>query len=377
MSLIKGSDLKGIKLYKFLHIDLIHNGFTYKEGENVDILPFNPKGTYSVGGLYFFDANKIDNNEFVALYIGMFYVADVSVDDDEPIWKEANGRYKTHKFTLKNIRNKIDFELNQEQINMIISKHEWNSDFNVVYHLLHGKEHTKDLIRSVMDIKHVGFYLFIYTKFIDEDLFFELVDLYRDISKINESNIFTHWINHTFKKLIEVSKNPEKLFEKYYDKYGFKEDYIDFHSTDFFNKYWTHDLICKCLQKILKKSSIISKSEAFILLNYQNVIDMEKFVMTNPTIYIYVFNKTKEMTKYILRKKILENYKELYKYIPAELMKNYEIKLELLKNDYPIKDIIEFGKEVIKNGDIKDEIVFDKLMKIKEIKQILIDSLNK
>jgi hypothetical protein len=261
---------------------------------------------------------------------------------------------------------------------MISSYSVLNSDFNVVYHLLHNKEHTKDFIKFVIDTNLIKSYLYRYTKFIDEDLFFELVKLHRDKHGNKAATGFLCWINYTFKKLMIISENPGKLFEKYYDNFSDK-NYICFYS--FYSKYWTRDLICKYLQNVLKtnNNNCISNLEAFILLNYQDAMDMEKLVELNPIIYIYIFNKTIKMTKYIIRKEIIEKkeYKKLFNFIPTELMENYEIKLELFKNDCPIKDIVEFGKEVIKNGDIKDEKVFDKLMKIKEIKQILIDSLNK
>lgn len=45
--------------YKFINRNKIHKGFTYKQGLNVDTLPFNPTDTCRQGGLYFTTKDNI------------------------------------------------------------------------------------------------------------------------------------------------------------------------------------------------------------------------------------------------------------------------------------------------------------------------------
>ena len=106
MSIIKGKDLKNIKLYKVLRNDFTHYNFKYRLGKNVDILPFNPRGHCSEGGLYFSDI----------YYIYKFFnlgdlIVDVSIDGNEYIYVDKY-KYKAHSISIFNPR-KLDDIINQ------------------------------------------------------------------------------------------------------------------------------------------------------------------------------------------------------------------------------------------------------------------------
>jgi len=347
MSLIKGADLKGKKLYKFLEISMKHHDMIYKEGENIDVLPFVPVGECSKGGLYFFD-ESITDELLVKIYLSSFYIADVIIDDDEPVWKESNGKYKTHKITLTNIRNKIKFELNDNVIKLICEGTEKNVEFGTFYKIFYGKEQTKELIKYVMSIKNVGCYLYKFVENIDEDIFFDLIKIKNDCCKED----FIYWIKNTFEKLMKISSNPEELLIRYYEniseKYAIKFD----NDTNIFRKYWTKNVISRFLEFSITKNHTlfnIGTATAFILLNYQDTMDMEKLVELRPSLYRFVYNKTIRMTKFILSDKKLS---DLYMFIPIELV-----------------------KEIILKNEQKDEVIFDELIKIKEIKEMVMGML--
>ena len=58
MSLINPSSLFNTRLYKFTNKDEYHHGLPYHDGVNIDIVPFNPSGECSSGGMYFFDESQ-------------------------------------------------------------------------------------------------------------------------------------------------------------------------------------------------------------------------------------------------------------------------------------------------------------------------------
>jgi hypothetical protein len=96
--LIKGGDLDQHRLYRITNFSEIHNGFRYNTGTNEDNLPFNPSGSCSSGGLYFFDIKYIV--QYHNSNCDGYWIRGVSLDNDEEIWDEENGKYKAHTITL-------------------------------------------------------------------------------------------------------------------------------------------------------------------------------------------------------------------------------------------------------------------------------------
>ena len=83
---------------KILRKDMTHHKFLYKEGLNVDTIPFNPTGTCSPGGLYFCTL------EDMPLYIEYgTLIADVELPADAAVYAEDH-KVKADKIILKNIR---------------------------------------------------------------------------------------------------------------------------------------------------------------------------------------------------------------------------------------------------------------------------------
>lgn len=90
--LLRGSDLKGVKLYKILRWDLTHFGFVYKEGWNELQQAFNPSGDCEPGGLY------ITGHPELWIMMGT-KIASVTLPDDAQVWK-GNDKYKVDKLIL-------------------------------------------------------------------------------------------------------------------------------------------------------------------------------------------------------------------------------------------------------------------------------------
>jgi len=113
---ISGSDFNTIntsKFYKFLNDDLIHYGFQYKLGLNIDTKKFNPNGECTKGGLYFCEESKC--HMFCKYYGGKMGI--VSIPDDALVYIEHN-KFKADKFIINEI---IDFDSVDESfwINML------------------------------------------------------------------------------------------------------------------------------------------------------------------------------------------------------------------------------------------------------------------
>jgi hypothetical protein len=90
-----------VQFYKLLFTSLCHNGFTYKEGLNVDHVPFAPEGSCKPGGLYY---TTLEHLSFY--YIQEWpLVADVTLPDDAEIYAEPCGtKWKADRLVLNNIR---------------------------------------------------------------------------------------------------------------------------------------------------------------------------------------------------------------------------------------------------------------------------------
>jgi hypothetical protein len=94
------------QFYKWLAGDMRHYDFTYKEGLNVDHLPFNPSGVCEPGGLYF------TTLEYVPGWHSWHWslIADVTIPDDARVYKEPGGtKWKADRIILSNIRPRDEF----------------------------------------------------------------------------------------------------------------------------------------------------------------------------------------------------------------------------------------------------------------------------
>jgi len=124
MTLKLGKDFKGVRLYKILDETLIHYGFKYKLGENIDTLKFNPSGSCESGGLYFTDRDNImrflDYGDLIAT---------IKLDDNESIYCEEiceedeyeyERKYKAHKIFIEKIETIINFFSNLSSNNLQI-----------------------------------------------------------------------------------------------------------------------------------------------------------------------------------------------------------------------------------------------------------------
>ena len=90
------SKLNNKKLYKILSENEVHNNFQYHEGLNVDTQPFNPKGSYEPGGLYFSNVEHI----FEFLNYGP-YIREVTIPPRVKVYKDPEGhKYKAHQIIL-------------------------------------------------------------------------------------------------------------------------------------------------------------------------------------------------------------------------------------------------------------------------------------
>lgn len=91
------------RCFKLCNEKCVHYGMHYKEGLNVDILPFNPKGQCQPGGLYYFTGKQIlDYNAFVSCD-KQHWIFDVEIPDDAQVYHE-NWKSKADKLILKNKR---------------------------------------------------------------------------------------------------------------------------------------------------------------------------------------------------------------------------------------------------------------------------------
>jgi hypothetical protein len=95
-----------VRFYKMLTANLCHNGFTYKDGLNVDTLPFQPKGECMPGGLYY------TTFEYLSIWYMSCWplIADVTVPDGARVYTEpCNTKWKADRIVLSNIRPLSEF----------------------------------------------------------------------------------------------------------------------------------------------------------------------------------------------------------------------------------------------------------------------------
>lgn len=90
-----------MKFYKLLANDLTHNGFTYKEGLNIDPVLFNPHGVCEPGGLYF------TSLEMLGYWFHRDWplVAEVTLPPDARVYAEpCDTKWKADRLELSNIQ---------------------------------------------------------------------------------------------------------------------------------------------------------------------------------------------------------------------------------------------------------------------------------
>jgi hypothetical protein len=92
--------------YKILRRDMIHHGFKYVEGLNVDHHRFDPTGTCRKGGLYFSDKEHIIR----FLEYGTT-IANVNLPKDARVVQEDYYKWKADKIILSNIQPIEDWEM--------------------------------------------------------------------------------------------------------------------------------------------------------------------------------------------------------------------------------------------------------------------------
>jgi hypothetical protein len=88
-------------MYKLLHKNLEHRGFKYKEGLNVDHVPFTAYGDCEPGGLYYTDFAHIG----MWFNVDYVWIADVTVPADAHVHPGPRGdKWKADRIVLSNIR---------------------------------------------------------------------------------------------------------------------------------------------------------------------------------------------------------------------------------------------------------------------------------
>ncbi|NBX75063.1 MAG: hypothetical protein EBQ92_00715 [Proteobacteria bacterium] len=90
---------KNVIFYKFLRDDLKHFDYTYKNGLNIDPVPFYPFGKCQAGGMYFCEEMRSP------IYIGCYgkYYSTVTIPDDAFVCVE-NYKFKANKIYLDEIK---------------------------------------------------------------------------------------------------------------------------------------------------------------------------------------------------------------------------------------------------------------------------------
>jgi hypothetical protein len=87
----------------------IHNDFEFKEGLNVDIVPFNVSRICSKGGFYFTFSHCW--NEWLDYgYKFMYWMWDVKIPEDASVYLESETKIKANKIILENKRYIYDCE---------------------------------------------------------------------------------------------------------------------------------------------------------------------------------------------------------------------------------------------------------------------------
>lgn len=124
--LTKGSKLPKTQFFRIMNPDLVHHGFQWRLGENVDSQLFMPTGTCKKGGLYFTTFRRL-MDFFVISTVKLLdhWLAEVWVAPDEPVWSEEDKKWKAHKVTVMSLTRIGDLD-EVTRLNMF-----WNDPIDV------------------------------------------------------------------------------------------------------------------------------------------------------------------------------------------------------------------------------------------------------
>jgi hypothetical protein len=130
---------------KILSEDLKHNGFQYKEGLNVDTIPFNPTGSCLPGGLYFTD------EKYLLDFLGYgTKIADVEIPSNAKVYRDGN-KWKADKIILKNIRDIKDLPQWQDKKFCLSLLNHRFARFHMSYVQSNDKEVQKQWIKNYIN----------------------------------------------------------------------------------------------------------------------------------------------------------------------------------------------------------------------------------
>jgi len=102
-----------MKYYKLFNKDEKHYGFKYHDGLNIDTNKFNPTGTCSKGGLYFF--NEVQLLNYHKYTNNVYFIRQVTIPADAQVYHE-DGKSKADKLFLHK-REKFDYDNLKKYIN--------------------------------------------------------------------------------------------------------------------------------------------------------------------------------------------------------------------------------------------------------------------
>lgn len=88
------------KYVKLTNEKEVHNGYMFKDGENVDTIPFYPHGECNEGGIYFTELGKIDRWLDYGSTGKMKWMRDVEIPNNARVYIEHN-KVKADKLVLK------------------------------------------------------------------------------------------------------------------------------------------------------------------------------------------------------------------------------------------------------------------------------------
>jgi hypothetical protein len=121
-----------MQFYKLLSDDLRHNGFQYKEGLNIDHVPFNPNGSCERGGLYY------TSYEWIGSWHRNHWplIANVTLPPDALVYPEPCGtKWKADRLVLSNIRPIGDFLAEQSEQQLITWLQQDIYGYDLLYHI--------------------------------------------------------------------------------------------------------------------------------------------------------------------------------------------------------------------------------------------------
>lgn len=94
------------RYYKMLTPEMVHHGFQYKAGLNIDTVEWNPCGDCLPGGLYYTEFEHIGRN----YQYGWTLIADVTIPADAKTYEAPDQRkWKADRLELSNIRSLAGF----------------------------------------------------------------------------------------------------------------------------------------------------------------------------------------------------------------------------------------------------------------------------